>query len=141
MEMKFSFVLDSTAKNCIFNTKTEDEPSFSTKISWENDTYEQNKVTFEAFENMMRDTRSQFTIDWLTPEKKFGLLFIRDIGSKSLEKWLVKAEKDALNILTDPGAPFSAIGQQSVYGMGVLGPDMGHVLVGQMKHWDKTDFK
>eukprot|EP00092_Neocalanus_flemingeri_P095031 GFUD01120889.1.p1 GENE.GFUD01120889.1~~GFUD01120889.1.p1 ORF type:complete len:780 (-),score=173.60 GFUD01120889.1:8-2047(-) len=141
MEMKFSFVLDLTARNFLFNTKTEDEPSFSTKISWEKDSYEQNKVTFEAFENMMRDTRSQFTIDWLTVEKKFGILFIRDISIESLEKWLVNAEKDALTILTDPGAPLSAIGQQSVYGMGVLGPDMGHLVVGQMKHWDKTEIK
>ena len=136
---KMSIVVDLLERQIKSDIQAQDGTYLNSMITWENNTLEENKITFNSFENMILNTRSQFTIDWLTPENKFGFLFIRYFDLEPVDKALLNIQKGDLTILTDPGAPLSVIGQQSVYGMGILGPGVGHVVMGKMEHWDKTD--
>jgi len=136
---QMSMSLDLMTRNFLWTVDANDGRQLNSVLTWQNDTMDVNKVKLEAFGNIIWNFESQYTIDWLTPETKMGFLISRKIHLEPFEKMLVNVEDGDLTMLTNPGAPVLTIGKQSIYGMGVLGLEEGHVVTGRVNHWDRND--
>ena len=129
---RLSFAIDLLERNSIIDVKTQSGTYLTSSISWENDTFENNKISLKTLENMFWNSKGQATFDWITDVQKMGFLFSRDLNMDPFDKILMIVDSGDLAVLMNPGAKLPDKGQQSVYGMGLMGPDVGEVVLGNI---------
>ena len=130
---KISMIFSLPTSSFVLQLNTEDKKFLNSLVDWSNST-----ATIEVFEDLLWNTKSQFTADWSTKEIKSGFLISQDVNLDPYEKMLLQTQD--VGTLVDPTASFSTIGKQSLYGIGVIGYPESHFLAGQIQHWERDDF-
>jgi len=129
---KISMSFSLPTGSFMLQLNAEDGKFLNSLVNWSNRT-----TTIEVFEDLLWNTKSQFTADWAIDQIKLGFLISRDVRLDPYEKILMQTRD--VEILVDPTASFSTIGKQSMYGMGLMGFQESHLVAGQIQHWDRDD--